>query len=356
MISPLVLPGILLGRSCISLNLPSQEGSVCIPRLSASTQNFNRYSYCLNNPLKYTDESGEIVISATAAMLISAAVFGFGNLGAHAIRGDNLGHWNWAKYFFSGAIAGAVVGTAWYFATPLIRAPFEAMTGSQSWIWRLLGKQTLFNLKHAYSLMTGINFVGNLYNGISNDNDQWFNNFAKSVIGQYYLDESRTFMGQVWEGISRHTLESFQQFFGYSWTCMRSPWNDRIDFFGGATFGTNFNGNIGPGVTLGSYINIDSNESNAIIDAAGSFDDYLLSRKRMAQDYYVHEFGHTIQSKKWGVFYVAPAIMSAIYTSRHDRSVADHYWTETQSNKLSFYYLKKHQPYYAFNIYYNPLF
>ena len=25
----------------------------------ASTQNFNRYSYCLNNPLKYTDESGE---------------------------------------------------------------------------------------------------------------------------------------------------------------------------------------------------------------------------------------------------------------------------------------------------------
>lgn len=27
----------------------------------ASTQNFNRYSYCLNNPLKYTDENGEIV-------------------------------------------------------------------------------------------------------------------------------------------------------------------------------------------------------------------------------------------------------------------------------------------------------
>ena len=28
----------------------------------ASTQNFNRYSYCLNNPLKYTDESGEYFI------------------------------------------------------------------------------------------------------------------------------------------------------------------------------------------------------------------------------------------------------------------------------------------------------
>ena len=27
-----------------------------------STQNFNRYSYCLNNPLKYTDESGEFFV------------------------------------------------------------------------------------------------------------------------------------------------------------------------------------------------------------------------------------------------------------------------------------------------------
>ena len=27
----------------------------------ASTQNFNRYSYCLNNPQKYTDENGEVV-------------------------------------------------------------------------------------------------------------------------------------------------------------------------------------------------------------------------------------------------------------------------------------------------------
>lgn len=27
----------------------------------ARAQNYNRYSYCLNNPLKYTDESGEIV-------------------------------------------------------------------------------------------------------------------------------------------------------------------------------------------------------------------------------------------------------------------------------------------------------
>ncbi len=28
----------------------------------ASMQNFSRYTYCLNNPLKYTDESGEYFI------------------------------------------------------------------------------------------------------------------------------------------------------------------------------------------------------------------------------------------------------------------------------------------------------
>ncbi len=31
-----------------------------------NSQNFNRYSYCLNNPLKYTDPSGNMFISLTA--------------------------------------------------------------------------------------------------------------------------------------------------------------------------------------------------------------------------------------------------------------------------------------------------
>ncbi len=315
----------------------------------SSTQNFNRYSYCLNNPLKYTDESGEFVISATSAILISAAVFAFGNLGAHAIRGDDLGHGKWAKYFFSGAIAGAVVGASWNFATPLINAPFEAMAGSQSWVCRLIGKQTLFNLKHAYTLMTGINFVGNLYNGIANNNDQWFNNFGKSVLGQFYLDENRNFMGQVWEGISRHTWEGLQQFLGYSWTSLRSPWNDRIDFFGGATFGTYFNGDRGPAATLGSYININSNESNSVIDSYNSFDDYIMSIRDMADEYYTHEFGHTIQSKIWGVFYFAPALMS-MWNLRNGATIDhDHYWTETYANSYSYYYFEKHFPSYAFN-------
>ena len=33
-----------------------------------NTQNFNRYSYCINNPLKYTDPSGEIIFTILAAI------------------------------------------------------------------------------------------------------------------------------------------------------------------------------------------------------------------------------------------------------------------------------------------------
>ncbi len=37
-----------------------------------NSQNFNRYSYCLNNPLKYTDPSGELLAELFASAFISA--------------------------------------------------------------------------------------------------------------------------------------------------------------------------------------------------------------------------------------------------------------------------------------------
>ena len=52
------------------------------------TQNFNRYSYCLNNPLKYTDESGEIF--GTLFGLISDII---DNL-VRTFKGDK---WDWTQ-------------------------------------------------------------------------------------------------------------------------------------------------------------------------------------------------------------------------------------------------------------------
>jgi len=51
------------------------------------TQNYNRYSYCLNNPLRYTDPSGEIVWMPILVLAAQQALVG----GARAnLRGENI--------------------------------------------------------------------------------------------------------------------------------------------------------------------------------------------------------------------------------------------------------------------------
>ena len=63
------------------------------------TQNLNRYTYVLNNPLKYTDQTGEVAVG----MLISGALLG-GVV-------NTIGHFSdsdWWKFFLAGATIGAV--------------------------------------------------------------------------------------------------------------------------------------------------------------------------------------------------------------------------------------------------------
>ena len=66
------------------------------------TQNFNRYSYALGNPMKYTDESGEWI-----HIVIGAAIGGIGGLIANWNNCD--GFWQYAAAFGVGALAGAAV-------------------------------------------------------------------------------------------------------------------------------------------------------------------------------------------------------------------------------------------------------
>lgn len=63
-----------------------------------NSQNFNRYSYCLNNPLKYNDPSGEFW-----EWVIAGAIMG-------AIQSGTMAEMNEGKNFWSGAWKGAIVG------------------------------------------------------------------------------------------------------------------------------------------------------------------------------------------------------------------------------------------------------
>jgi len=69
------------------------------------SQNFNRYSYALNNPLVYTDPSGEYALIDD---LIVMGVGGLINLGVNALQG-NINSWGDAGgYFLAGAAAAEV--------------------------------------------------------------------------------------------------------------------------------------------------------------------------------------------------------------------------------------------------------
>ena len=61
-----------------------------------NSQNFNRYSYCLNNPLKYTDPSGEFWLEFGLGITISAIANGLST------------KWLFGGNFWKGAAVGAI--------------------------------------------------------------------------------------------------------------------------------------------------------------------------------------------------------------------------------------------------------
>ena len=69
------------------------------------TQNFNRYSYCLNNPLIYTDPDGESLI------LLAAIIGGWISMGNAMINSDKDG-WGLVGDMFKGLLVGAAAGAA----------------------------------------------------------------------------------------------------------------------------------------------------------------------------------------------------------------------------------------------------
>ncbi|MCR5455368.1 MAG: RHS repeat-associated core domain-containing protein [Bacteroidales bacterium] len=72
-----------------------------------NSQNFNRFSYCLNNPLKYTDPTGEFVWWPIIAL---ASTFAVGNLSTHLAAGDVKNFGQGVIMFAQGAIVGATLG------------------------------------------------------------------------------------------------------------------------------------------------------------------------------------------------------------------------------------------------------
>ena len=145
-------------------------------QMPENSQNFNRYSYCLNNPLKYTDPSGELFGIDDLFVFLAGGAF---NVIGNAVSGDIKSFWHGAELF---AVGGAAA-LATEYASPAAGAVIIGAGNSivnqgntKGWgniSWSEVGTSTIMScltsaagqyLTSAYS-----NLFENVTGGISNE-------------------------------------------------------------------------------------------------------------------------------------------------------------------------------------------
>jgi len=193
----------------------------------ASTQNFNRYAYCLNNPLKYTDEDGEFVVLDS---------------------------------FLIGLIGGGME-----------RA--KQMAENDIKIWGGLLATNTDNLFEA----TGI------------------------ILSRFTWELPQTLMGLL----AAHSFNTFRLYGGV----------ESVEYLHGATVTKTKKNGFGA-FTLGSYITGDNSiEADA------------------RNDLFQHEFGHVLQSRLYGLFYIpriaVPSLIDAVF---NDYDGHNRFYTEQDAN------------------------
>ena len=278
--------------------------------------NHNPYTYCLNNPLKYTDPSGEIWWLVPA---FCAAVFGTGNLLAHIDRGDVGSFGEGLKFFGQGALAGFALGSLWQFS-PSIPIVGE---GLHSLLTKYAFAQGLFT---GVGLASGA--VASLWQG-----PEAFVHSVKMAYGNFYLDEN-SFFGGILQGISRHSWEMLQTLLGHGYSQIRNVIApvDRVDYMAGATFVTHDKSSTRSGITLGNYINIKYEK-----EVRGDFDAFVTTEE---SGIFLHEYGHMIDSRLWGPGYAIIALSSLENEVFNEGN--NSFWTEKRANQLTKRYMERY--------------
>ena len=186
-----------------------------------NSQSFNRYSYCLNNPLKYTDPSGE------AFWVPALIAFGSGIINA-ALNSDNIHNWTQGLCFFgvgAASVAIAACGPVGIFASGallaggnnLLAQSFNKGLGNVDWGY--VGGSALIGGATSYFSAT----LGDCVNSITGN---WFNSIENTVVREtangvvggsitgalmgsmgYAMDTEQSFWGSLGKGAGLGALE-----------------------------------------------------------------------------------------------------------------------------------------------------
>ncbi|MBZ0242460.1 MAG: hypothetical protein K8F24_04530, partial [Bacteroidales bacterium] len=278
-----------------------------------------RYSYVWNNPLKYTDPSGEFV---WLPIIIGAAIFGTTNTIIQANNGKIDDFWDGLNAFVGGAVSGAVMGATWSLG-------FAGIASSNT--LAQIGGLTLLAGK-------GVNVVSTITSTIADPG-----NAAEIWFGRGYTDGNRDMLGQAWQGISRYTWEGLQTWLGYNYSQFRNTGGkiDRVDYLGGATFAIRENQDGRSGMSLGNFINISIGD-----EIEGNFDERVIT-----DPLFMHEYGHTFDSQIFGLSYLftigTPSLISAAGASQIDGepfgvTTHDFRWYEMRANRHASRYFSKY--------------
>ena len=158
-----------------------------------NSQNFNRYSYCLNNPLKYTDPSGNFW-----HLIIGAAIGGIINWVSHGAHFNAKG----LGYFSVGAVAGAIgagIGSGISSALPIAG---HVSGGFAAGFWGTAGATTATSSFVSGALIGGgAGFAGGAASGVGNAMLESKNLLTSGVKGAIFGGFSGALVGGVIGGI-----------------------------------------------------------------------------------------------------------------------------------------------------------
>ena len=302
-----------------------------------NSQNFNRYSYCLNNPLKYTDPSGEFW-----NLIFGAAIGGIFNWASHGFHFTAKG----LGYLTTGAVAGAVSaglasgvnvamagGNFWTGAAGLAKGISSTGFFAGAAVGASSGFAGGFILGAGNSWVNGQNFRKGLLTGLGSGSiGALSSGITGGLLGGFdALDKGTNF----WTGKTSINIEGAMACEG----CLPKE----IDLGGKINIkyvGRFENQNVFESSMLGAYTS--GNYSGATFPDIGIVvgDGVFTSGKPGGLVMMQHEFGHVLQYNRVGrADYYYVIARESFKNCALDRLTGldthSNFWTETWANYLS---------------------